>query len=57
MEQWLWEFTMGLSVAWIAVSLFELLVLWWREAKQDFKVEQVGREELLHNIKGWRHKP
>lgn len=57
MENWFWEFVAGLSVAWITVSLFELLSFWWREAKQDFKVEQIGHEELLHNIKGWRNKP
>lgn len=56
-ENWLWDFVTGLSVTWIAVSVWELLRMWWLEAKQDFKVEGVGQTELLHNIKAWRGKP
>ena len=39
MSDWLAQWYLGLFGAWLAVKIYNKRVLWWREGKQDLKVE------------------
>ena len=46
------------ACAWLAVTIYERLRLWWQEGKEDLKIEVLEHDDPeLHNIKSWRGKP
>ena len=39
MSNWLAQFYLGMFGAWISVKIYEQLCRWWKEGKQDLKIE------------------
>jgi uncharacterized membrane protein YciS (DUF1049 family) len=50
-------FAIGFLLVWLITCVMDLLKVWWRESKQELKVEVITHEEAIQNLKGWRGKP
>jgi hypothetical protein len=58
MTTWLSTFYLGIFGAWLLVTLYDKLCLWWREGKADLKVELLEHDDpQIQHVKPWRRIP
>lgn len=41
MTTWLAQFYLGIFGAWLAVKIYNKLVIWWQEGKAEIQVEEI----------------
>lgn len=58
MTTWFAQFYLGLFGAWLAVKIYNNLVIWWQEGKAEFEVEVIEDSEVeTPQSRPWRRIP
>ena len=58
MTAWLTVFYLGIFGAWLACVIGDRLTLWWREGREDLKIELVDEDDpQMQHVKSWRRRP
>lgn len=58
MTTWFAQFYLGLFGTWLAVKIYNKLVIWWQEGKAEFKVEVIEESEVeIPQSRSWRRIP
>lgn len=58
MTDWLSQWYLGLFGAWGLMAIYEGLAQWWREGKQEIKIEEVEHDHRdVQRAQSWRRQP
>jgi hypothetical protein len=58
MINWLSQWYLGLFGAWLAVTVYDRLCIWWREGEAELVITEVEHDDpVVQRAQPWRRHP